>query len=84
MNSTHNSPPAQLEVLVASAITEMTAGVGAGARAETKYNQRRAVLELAGTASVDYMQQFVLGEEFQSMGRAMLEGLKKKKDAKKV
>lgn len=62
----------------------MTKGVGAGARAETKLNQRRAVLDLSGTHSVDYMQQFVMGEEFQAMGRAMLEGLKKKKEAKKV
>ena len=69
----------ELEEKVNAAIQEMTMGVGAGARAETKLNQRRAVLELSGAHSVDYMEQFVLGEEFQSMAGQMLLNLKKKK-----
>ena len=48
----------------------MTEGVGANARAECKRNQRRAVLELSGQESVEYMEQ--VSAEVESRLREML------------
>jgi len=75
------SDESDLDEKVMRAMNQMLA-VGQGARAECKYNQRREVLELSGKKSVDYMAPRILGEEFQSMGRAVLEQLAARKAKK--
>merc|ERR1712113_983122 len=55
----------ELAELSMKAMTEMMK-VGQEARAECKLNQRKAALELAGQASVDYMIPRLMGDSFQS------------------
>ena len=64
----------ELTELSMKAMSEMMM-VGQEARAECKLNQRKAALELAGQASVDYMIPRLMGDSFQSTVQKVMEAL---------